>query len=581
MSTQAATKTNIARRKPNALTALCLLVLLAATTVAWEKDKPAKPPVIPPNPNHLPQVLLVGDSISAGYHQLVAKALEGRAVVARSADNGESTAVGVLKIDGWLGDAKWDVIHFNWGVWDMYGWQYAADDRSPAKYAERLETLVLRMKRTGAKLIWATTTPVPPNAEAIMLERWKKAVVIDENLERQYQDAALQVMKKHGVAVNDLFALMKPRRSEFQADDNVHFSPAGSALLAKQVASAILQQLDSAKPASPQSGPKSTSAASAGDQAVKEMQDDFLKLKFGMFIHFNMATFNNRQWATGHENPASFAPARLDCGQWADAAKAAGMKYAVFTVKHTGGWCLWASQYTTHDITACTNYHQGNGDLVREYVDAFRARGLKVGLYYCMPGDFSSRKDNKLKPGQVDLHGLPPEAAGDYVGFIKKQLTELLTRYGQVDVMWFDQYSNKYTGKDWRQIKAHVKSLQPGCVVIANNSLDFKDTDIHSYEHPWLQANKRDPLPPEGNLNAAEVCDTLGLSWFWTPRENEGAMKSVEDVTSMLELCRKRRANYLLNVGPDMTGRLPDYAVKRLREIGARLGVLQPKGDKP
>jgi len=325
----------------------------------------------------------------------------------------------------------------------------------------------------------------------------------------------------------------------------------------------------------------SLSALAQEPTALAKLQDEFLSWKFGMFIHFNMATFNNRQWATGHEDPASFAPTRLDCGQWADAAKAAGMKYAVFTIKHTGGWCLWDSQYTTHDITAFTNYHQGKGDLVREFVDAFRARGLKVGVYYCLPGDFSSRKDNKLKPGQVDMHGLPPEAAGDYVGFIKKQLTELLTRYGIVDLMWFDQYSNRYTGKDWRQIKAHVKSLQPGCVVIANNSVDFKDTDIHSYEYPFLKAMKRPKtLPPEGNVHAAEVCDTLGLGWFWTPRENEDTMKSVEDVTAMLELCQKRRANYLLNVGPDDTGRIPDYAVKRLREIGARLTTPRPGTDK-
>ena len=77
------------------------------------------------------------------------------------------------------------------------------------------------------------------------------------------------------------------------------------------------------------------------------------------------------------------------------------------------------------------------------------------------------------------------------------------------------------------------------------------------------------------------MCDTLGFGWFWTPRENEGALKSADDVTAILELCQKRRANYLLNVGPDMTGRLPDYAVKRLHEIGARLGVPQPGRDKP
>lgn len=227
------------------LKTLRVLALLPMAASAWEKDKPATPPVIPPNPNNLPKVLLIGDSISAGYYPSVAKALEGKAVVAKSSDNGESTAVGVIKIDGWIGDTKWDVIHFNWGVWDMYGWQYATDDRSPAAYAQRLETLVVRMKKTGAKLIWATTTPVPPKPEATMLKRWKKEVVIDENLERQYREAALNVMKKYEVQINDLYALLKPRRSELQKDDNVHFSAEGSGLMAKQVADCILKNLGS------------------------------------------------------------------------------------------------------------------------------------------------------------------------------------------------------------------------------------------------------------------------------------------------------------------------------------------------
>jgi acyl-CoA thioesterase-1 len=235
---------HITMTKPKFLKTLCLLALLPMAAFAWERDMPASPPVIPPNPDNLPKVLLLGDSISGGYHKAVAKALEGKAVVAKSSDNGESTATGVIKIDGWLGDTKWDVIHFNWGLWDMYGWQYASDDRSPAKYAERLDQLVTRLKKTGAKLIWATTTPCPPNAETTMLKRWKTEVIINEDLERQYREAALQVMKKHEVPVNDLYALMKPRRSEFQADDNVHFSPAGSTLLAQKVADSIMKSLD-------------------------------------------------------------------------------------------------------------------------------------------------------------------------------------------------------------------------------------------------------------------------------------------------------------------------------------------------
>ena len=254
--------------RPNPCLTLLLAALLPAAALAWEKDKPATPPVMPPNPNNLPKVLLIGDSISAGYYPAVAKALEGKAVVAKSSDNGESTAVGVKKIDGWLGDTKWDVIHFNWGVWDMYGWQYASDDRTPAAYARRLETLVTRMEKTGAKLIWATTTPVPPKAESTMLKRWKTEVVISPDLERKYRDAAMQVMKKHGVQVDDLYALLKPRQSEFQKDDNVHFSPVGSGLMAKQVAGSVMQALGGGPAAvpAPPAGPVPSLLVKHGDK---------------------------------------------------------------------------------------------------------------------------------------------------------------------------------------------------------------------------------------------------------------------------------------------------------------------------
>jgi acyl-CoA thioesterase-1 len=222
------------------LQAMLLALLILPTMLgAWEKDRPAKPPVIPPNPKALPLVLLIGDSISGAYQPTVSKELEGKAIVAKSGDNGESTAVGVIKIDGWLGDTKWDVIHFNWGLWDMYGWQYAADDRSPAMYEQRLDQLVKRMKKTGATLIWATSTPTPPKPEKAMLKRWQKEVVIPQELETQYREAALRVMKKHGVQINDLHACILPHVKELQPEGDVHFKPGGNVLLGKQVAESI------------------------------------------------------------------------------------------------------------------------------------------------------------------------------------------------------------------------------------------------------------------------------------------------------------------------------------------------------
>ena len=214
------------------------------------------------------------------------------------------------------------------------------------------------------------------------------------------------------------------------------------------------------------------------------LREEFLSWKFGMFIHFNMATFHERELATGHEDPGTFAPDKLDCRQWVDAAAEAGMKYAVLTVKHTGGWCLWHSKHTeSHDMTAFSNYQDGKGDIVREFVEACRKRGIKVGLYYCFPGNFAGQD---LPEGREDLHGLPPEAKGDFTGFIKKQMTELLTRYGPIDLLWIDQWAKRTRRSDWLSIKQHIKSLQPNCVVIANNSHNYTETDIHSFEYPWL-----------------------------------------------------------------------------------------------
>ena len=296
------------------------------------------------------------------------------------------------------------------------------------------------------------------------------------------------------------------------------------------------------------------------------LQKEFLKLGFGLFLHFNMATYVNREWANGYEDPALFRPDKLDCRQWADVARAASMKYGVLTVKHTGGWCLWDSDHTTHDIARFANYKNGRGDIVREFVDAFRTRGLKVGFYYCFPGDFSNpRHGNAVPDGKPDLHGLPPEAAGDYVGFIKKQLTELLTEYGPVDLLWIDQYRNKYTRSRWQEVRAHVRSLQPKCLVIGNNAHSLSETDIYSCEFPWAPQG----MPPKGNTIPAEVCDKISKTWFWNTTDGPKHLKDTRDIIKMLKLCNGRNANYLLNVPPDRHGLISGIHLQRMQALVA------------
>ena len=189
----------------------------------------------------LPRVLLIGDSISIGYTVPVRRLLEGKANVHRAPTNCGPTTRGLAQLDKWLGDDKWDVIHFNWGLHDL---KYMDDkgrlvpvekghQQVPIEqYAKNLEELVKRLKKTGAKLIWASTTPVPEGATGRV-----------KGDEVRYNAAARKIMEKYGVAIDDLYAAALPRLAEIQRPKNVHFTPQGSEFLAKHVAESILEAL--------------------------------------------------------------------------------------------------------------------------------------------------------------------------------------------------------------------------------------------------------------------------------------------------------------------------------------------------
>ena len=182
----------------------------------------------------LPRVLLIGDSISIDYTTLVRKALAGKANVHRIPENGGPTISGTAKIDKWLGKEKWDVIHFNWGLHDL---KIMSEDKHQVEidaYEKNLRELVGKMKATGAKLIWASTTPVP---DGNTTPPRKSADVI------VYNSAAKKVMDDEKIAIDDLYALVLPHLAEYQRPGNVHFLAKGSEALAEQVSAAILAAL--------------------------------------------------------------------------------------------------------------------------------------------------------------------------------------------------------------------------------------------------------------------------------------------------------------------------------------------------
>jgi acyl-CoA thioesterase-1 len=143
----------------------------------------------------------------------------------------------------------------------MYGWEYANEDRSPSTYEKRLDKLVARLKDTGATLIWGTTTPVCPAPEKTMLKRFETKIAITPTIEKHYSDAALRVMEKHQVQVNDLHALMAPNRKKYALSANdVHYTQEGYAMLGRQVAACIAKNLNG----DPAHGPRETNPPEHG-----------------------------------------------------------------------------------------------------------------------------------------------------------------------------------------------------------------------------------------------------------------------------------------------------------------------------
>ena len=210
---------------------VCTLLLLALTASLGAKE--------------LPKALLIGDSVSLGYTPHVVAALKGKVEVKHHRGNAQHTGTGLKMLDRWIGKTKWDVIHFNWGLWDLcYRHPKSKEQGRRDKkrgtltmpleqYEKNLDQLAVRLKKTKAKLIWAHTTTVPKN------EAGRK--VGDDD---KYNEAAARVMKKHGIEINDLNALTDSFPAElFTAPGNVHFKTEGSKELGQAVTEKIMEAL--------------------------------------------------------------------------------------------------------------------------------------------------------------------------------------------------------------------------------------------------------------------------------------------------------------------------------------------------
>jgi alpha-L-fucosidase len=303
----------------------------------------------------------------------------------------------------------------------------------------------------------------------------------------------------------------------------------------------------------------------------------FTEARFGLFIHWGLYALGARhEWLKSMEQISDadyekyfehFDPDLYDPEAWADAAKAAGMKYFVVTTKHHEGFCLWDSALTDYKATRAP----AGRDLLRPMVDAFRSRGLRVGFYH-------SLLDWHHPDYTLDRHHPQRETADPaafdagrelsrYADYLHGQTRELLTQFGQIDILWYDfspAATDRFAGKGkevWRseELIRLVRSLQPK--IILNDRLEI-DQDVKTPEQfqppAWVTVG--------GNPVVWEACQTFSGSWGY--HRDESSWKSVGQLIRMLIDSVSKGGNLLLNVGPTGRGEFDWRAMERLRGIG-------------
>jgi len=318
----------------------------------------------------------------------------------------------------------------------------------------------------------------------------------------------------------------------------------------------------------------------------------YTQARFGMFIHWGLYAIPARgEWVRSTERIPKedymrffreFDPVDYDPGKWARAAKEAGMKYVVLTAKHHDGFCLFDSKYTDFKST---NTKCGR-DLVGEYVEAVRAEGLKVGLYFSLldwyHDDYPHYGDAHHPMRENPDYSNEGRDFNRYVEYLHNQVREICTNYGKIDILWFDfsygEGPDAMRGEKWRatELVSMVRELQPG--VIIDNRLEVSGEGFGSlwegnptpYHGDFVSPEQI--IPPEGlpDKNGRdlvwEACVTMNNNWGYCA--NDRFFKPSSMLIKKLVECVSKGGNLLLNVGPDARGNIPTQSLSILSDIG-------------
>lgn len=302
--------------------------------------------------------------------------------------------------------------------------------------------------------------------------------------------------------------------------------------------------------------------------SAKQLQ--FQEWNMGLFLHFGIRTFNEGFTDFDHRKMEldTFNPIELNCEQWMETAQKAGLQYAVLTAKHHDGFANWPSKFTDYSV-ANTPWKNGQGDVIREYVDACRKYGIKPGLYYS-PADTST--------------DLIQSSEKDYDQYFIDQISELLTGYGEIDILWFDGCGSENHTYDWPRIIGDIRRMQPNILIFNMGDPDFRWIGNEAGLAPWPSFNTEETVPFS---ILSEERDDLGgqvrkwlpyecnfrmrnFNWFYSEKD-EHTVKSLDELMGIYYYSVGRGGNMLINIGPDRRGHLPEQDTSRLLEFGGEI----------
>lgn len=291
-------------------------------------------------------------------------------------------------------------------------------------------------------------------------------------------------------------------------------------------------------------------------KSLHELQQDFVDLKFGLFVHFGMGTYLDHDWADPDAPLSLFNPVKLDCNQWIEGAKSANMSFVCMSVKHHNGFCLWDTRTTDYNSVNSA----ASRDVVKELTTALQKNGMKVMFHFSILDLHEKILPNKIEPYHID--------------FLKNQLRELLTNYGPVTALMIDGWDAPWSRISYEEISfdeiyKFCKSIQPDCLVMDLNGAKYPAealfySDIKTYEQGAGQK-----IDKGTSFLPSMACYQLQDTWFWKSYFPTKATRSPEAmVNDNLVPMNKVGCTFILNAAPNTDGLLDDNALASLRQIG-------------